>query len=253
MATLKFNPTSSAVATFRFDNGMRALAPLNHSTSPLSINFRRRSSSSLVVRAATAVAPKFTTLKPLGERVLVKLKEQEEKTPAGILLPSTAQTKPQSGEVVATAEKKKLAKTEVPLSVKLGEKVVYSKYAGTEVEMNGNSHLLLKEDDVIGVLDTDDIKDLKPLNDRVLVKLAEAERKTAGGVLLSESAKERPSIGTVVAVGPGAYDEEGKRKPMPVSPGNSVLISKYAGNEFKSGDGTDYMTLRVGDILAILS
>ena len=52
-----------------------------------------------------------------------------------------------------------------------GNQVVYSKYAGTELEFNGTNHLLLKEDDIVGVLDTDDVKDLKPLNDRVLIKV----------------------------------------------------------------------------------
>lgn len=78
-----------------------------------------------------------------------------------------------------------------------GAQVVYSKFAGTEIEFNGSSHLILKEDDIVGVLETDDIKDLKPLNDRVLIKVAEAEGKTAGGLLLTEATKERPSIGSV--------------------------------------------------------
>ncbi|VFQ92567.1 unnamed protein product [Cuscuta campestris] len=218
--------------------------------------FSKSSSSSfrpLVVRAATAVAPKYTSLKPLADRVLVKIKTAEEKTVGGILLPSSAQSKPQGGEVVAVGEGRTIGKTKVDISLKTGTKVVYSKYAGTEVEFNGANHLILKEDDIVGILDTDEISDMKPLNDRVLIKVAEAEQKTAGGLLLTEASKEKPSIGTVVAVGPGPLDEEGKRKALSVNPGNTVLYSKYAGNEFKASDGSDYIALRASDIMAVLS
>uniref|UniRef100_A0A0D6R714 20 kDa chaperonin, chloroplastic n=1 Tax=Araucaria cunninghamii TaxID=56994 RepID=A0A0D6R714_ARACU len=213
----------------------------------------RRRCSSLVVKAATAVAPKFTTLKPLGDRVLVKIQAVEEKTEGGILLPSTAITKPQSGEVVAVGEGKTIGKAQVGPTVELGAKVIYSKYAGTDIEFNGVDHLLLKEDDIVGLLETDDMKDLKPLNDRVLIKVQEAETKTAGGVLLSESSKEKPSVGTVIAVGPGSYDGEGNRIELGLSPGNTVLYSKYAGNDFKGKDGSQYIALRASDVIAVLS
>ncbi|KAG0513289.1 hypothetical protein BDA96_10G088800 [Sorghum bicolor] len=157
----------------------------------------RRSVRSLVVKAATVVTPKYTSLKPLGDRVLVKLGAAEEKTVGGILLPSTAQTKPQGGEVVAVGEGRTIGDKKVAVDIKTGAQVVYSKYAGTEVEFNDSKHLILKEDDVIGILETDDAKDMKPLNDRVLIKVAEAEEKTPGGLILTETAKEKPSIGTV--------------------------------------------------------
>ena len=207
----------------------------------------------VAVRAATAVAPKFSTLKPLGDRVLVKIQNVEEKSSGGILLPTTAQSKPQGGEVVAVGEGKTIGDKKLEPAVKTGAQVVYSKYAGTEVEFNGEPHLLLKEDDVVGMLATDDVKDLEPANDRVLIQVMEMESKTAGGVLLTDSAKEKPVIGTVVAAGPGSYGEDGQRKPLEVSKGNTVLYSKYAGNDFKSKDGTQYVVLRVSDVLAVLS
>ncbi|KDP33948.1 hypothetical protein JCGZ_07519 [Jatropha curcas] len=213
----------------------------------------QRSFRGLVVKAATVVAPKYTSIKPLGDRVLVKIKVAEEKTEGGILLPTTAQSKPQGGEVVAVGEGKTIGKTKLDISVKTGAQVIYSKYAGTEVEFNGSPHLILKEDDIVGVLETDDIKDLKPCNDRVFIKVAEAEEKTAGGLLLTEASKEKPSIGTVIAVGPGPLDEEGNRKPLSITPGNTVLYSKYAGNDFKGSDGTNYIALRASDVMAVLS
>lgn len=215
--------------------------------------FDRRCFRGLVVKAATVVAPKYTSIKPLGERVLVKIKTSEEKTTGGILLPTAAQTKPQGGEVVAVGEGRTIGKKKVDISVKTGAHVVYSKYAGTELDFGGANHIILKEDDIVGILETDDAKDLQPLNDRVLIKVAPAEGKTAGGLLLTDAAKEKPSIGTVIAVGPGLLDEEGNRKPLTINAGSTVLYSKYAGSEFKAADGLDYIVLRASDVMAILS
>ena len=92
---------------------------------------------------------------------------------------------------------------------------------------------------------------LKPLNDRVLVKRLEAEEKTAGGLISPDTAKEKPSKGLVVAVGPGKFDEQGKRLPLSVAPGNEVLFNKYAGTEVKL-DNVDHLVMREEDILAII-
>ncbi|KAK9989851.1 hypothetical protein SO802_030090 [Lithocarpus litseifolius] len=143
------------------------------------------------------VASKYTDIKPLGDRVLVKIKTAEEKTDGGILVPTTAQTKPQGGEVVATGEGKTVGKSKVDISVKIGTQIVYSKHTGTELEFNGSKHLILKDDDIVGILESDDANELKPLNDRVLIKVSEAEEKTAGALLPTKVTKEKPSIGTV--------------------------------------------------------
>eukprot|EP00897_Mesotaenium_endlicherianum_P010252 jgi/Mesen1/9255/ME000006S09252 len=212
-----------------------------------------RNVQSLAARAATTIAPKFTTMTPLADRVLVKIVTVEEKSQGGILLPTTAQAKPQGGKVIAVGSGRSMGEKKVPVAIESGSNIVYSKYAGTEVELNGESHLLMKEDDVIGILDSDDIKDLKPLNDRVLIKVTAAENKTAGGVLLTESAKEKPVFGTVAAVGPGALGEDGSRKGLEITPGSTVLYSKFAGSEFKSKDGELFVVLRAQDVMATLS
>ncbi|XP_020582405.1 20 kDa chaperonin, chloroplastic [Phalaenopsis equestris] len=213
----------------------------------------RRCFRGLVIKAATVVAPKYTSIKPLGERVLVKIKTSDEKTTGGILLPTTAQTKPQGGEVVAVGDGKTIGKKKVDISLKTGSQIVYSKYAGTELEFSGAKHIILKEDDIVGILETDDAKDLQPLNDRVLIKVAPPEEKTSGGLLLTEAAKEKPSIGTVIAVGPGSLDEDGNRKPLTISTGSTVLYSKFAGSELKGPDSSDYIVLRASDVMAVLS
>jgi len=92
---------------------------------------------------------------------------------------------------------------------------------------------------------------LKPLGDRLVVKPLEGEEVTPGGIVLPETAKEKPQKGQVLAVGPGARDEEGKRIKMDVSVNDKVLFAKYAGTEIKI-DGEKLLILRESDILAIL-
>jgi len=92
---------------------------------------------------------------------------------------------------------------------------------------------------------------LKPLGDRLIVKPLEQEEVTSGGIVLPETAKEKPQKGEVVAAGPGARDEDGERIPMDVSVGDNVLFAKYAGTEIKL-DGDKHLILRESDILAIV-
>lgn len=91
----------------------------------------------------------------------------------------------------------------------------------------------------------------KPLNDRVLVKRLEVEEKTAGGLYIPDSAKEKPSRGVIVAAGPGKVDDNGKRIPLGVSEGQNVLFTKYAGTEIKI-EGVEHLIMREDDILAII-
>ena len=93
---------------------------------------------------------------------------------------------------------------------------------------------------------------LKPLNDRVLVKRLESEEKTAGGLFIPDTAKEKPSKGVIVAAGPGKTADDGKVIPMAVKAGDEVLFSKYAGTEIKL-DGVDHLVMREDDILAIIA
>jgi chaperonin GroES len=93
---------------------------------------------------------------------------------------------------------------------------------------------------------------LKPLNDRVLVKRLESEEKTAGGLFIPDTAKEKPSKGEVVAVGPGKTADDGKVIAMTVKAGDQVLFNKYAGTEIKL-DGVEHLVMREDDILAIIS
>ena len=91
---------------------------------------------------------------------------------------------------------------------------------------------------------------LKPLNNRVLVLPNEEEQETAGGIVIPDTAKEKPREGKVVAVGPGNLDENGKRIPPDVKTDDCVLFNKYAGTEIKI-DGVEHLIMREDDILAV--
>ena len=92
---------------------------------------------------------------------------------------------------------------------------------------------------------------LRPMQDRIIVKRLEEETKTAGGILIPDTAKEKPQQGEVVAVGKGKVTEDGKVIPMDVKAGDRVLFGKYAGTEVKL-DGQDYLIMREDDILGVL-
>ena len=92
---------------------------------------------------------------------------------------------------------------------------------------------------------------LKPLGDRVVIRVLDQEEKTASGILLPDTAKEKPSQGEVVAVGPGKVQDDGKRVALDVKVGDKIIFSKYAGTEVKF-EGTKYLIVSERDILAII-
>ena len=92
---------------------------------------------------------------------------------------------------------------------------------------------------------------VKPLNDRVLVVRVEEEQKTKGGIIIPDTAKEKPMEGKVVAVGSGKRDESGKRVPLDIRAGDRVLFSKYAGTEIKI-EGVEHLFMREDDILGVI-
>jgi chaperonin GroES len=93
---------------------------------------------------------------------------------------------------------------------------------------------------------------LKPLEDRVIIKAVEEEEKTASGIVLPDTAKEKPMLGEVVAVGDGKWDEDGeKRIPVDVKKGDKVIYGKYSGTEYKTAAGDELLILRASEILAV--
>lgn len=98
---------------------------------------------------------------------------------------------------------------------------------------------------------SDSVSNLKPLGDRLVVQPATREETTASGIVLPDTAKEKPQRGTIVAAGEGRRDDDGDRIPLDVQVGDNVLFAKYAGTEFKLGD-IDYLILSEKDILAVV-
>ena len=91
----------------------------------------------------------------------------------------------------------------------------------------------------------------RPLHDRVVVRRIDAEEKSAGGIIIPDTAKEKPSQGEVIAVGPGGRDEAGKLIPLDVQVGNRVLFGKWSGTEVKI-DGVEYLIMKESDIMGVL-
>lgn len=93
-------------------------------------------------------------LRPMQDRIIVKRLEEEQKTAGGLFIPDTAKEKPQRGEVVAVGNGKKTDDGKVvPLDVKAGDKVLFGKYAGTEIKIEGQEYLIMREDDILGVIE----------------------------------------------------------------------------------------------------
>jgi chaperonin GroES len=92
----------------------------------------------------------------------------------------------------------------------------------------------------------------RPLGDRVLIKRVDEEEKTKGGIIIPDTAKEKPQEGKVVSVGPGARDENGKLQPLDVKKGDRILFGKWSGTEVKI-DGEDLLIMKESDVLGVLS
>ena len=91
----------------------------------------------------------------------------------------------------------------------------------------------------------------RPLHDRVVVKRIDAEEKSAGGIIIPDTAKEKPSQGEIIAVGPGGRDEAGKLVPLDVKAGDRILFGKWSGTEVKI-DGVEYLIMKESDVMGIL-
>ncbi len=99
------------------------------------------------------MAEKKTKIRPLHDRVLIKRLTEEEKTKGGIIIPDTAKEKPQEGRVVAVGRGRFDDGKVIPLDVRAGDKILFSKYSGSEVKIEGEEHLILKEEEILGVLE----------------------------------------------------------------------------------------------------
>eukprot|EP00913_Durusdinium_trenchii_P007708 g7239.t1 len=193
------------------------------------------------------------SVEPLGKFLLVKSAKVEEVTKAGLLLPKSE--KPKEGEVVATGPGEAHVESGhlVPLSVEVGEKVLYSKYGGSEaIECQGEEHVLVREDDVLLKYQGDEpvLEKISMPRGKVLVKLLPKEEETSFGLLLSEGAKKQTTTaGEVMSVGAGMILANGEELPAPVQVGDKVRF-RY-GDEVNLDLGEDqFSVVSLSDCIA---
>jgi chaperonin GroES len=105
--------------------------------------------------------------------------------------------------------------------------------------------------EIAGGLDKEDSMEFRPLHDRVVVKRIDAEEKTKGGIIIPDTAKEKPQEGEVVAVGPGGRDESGKLVPLDLKAGDRILFGKWSGTEIKL-DGEDLLIMKESDVMGVV-
>lgn len=171
------------------------------------------------------------------------------------MLPTSAQKRPTSGDVVALGDGQ-VGSKQVSFTIKAGDTILYSKFGlgATDLVIQGVEHILIREDDVIGVMPRSnataaDIPELCPVGDRILVKVKEQGELTMGGVILPDSAREKPMVGTVVRCGPGKQGDDGERKAPRVKEGDDVVYFKYAGDAMETPSGEKFVVLHENDIL----
>ena len=194
-------------------------------------------------------------VKPLNNFILVKVAEAIEKTDGGILLAGKAKIEKTEGLVVSVGPGKTHVDSGIliEMPVSNGDRVVYGKYDGTEIDLSGEKHTLIRDDDILVkfsgdqlTLDTVDVT-----ADNVLVQVDLKERATEGGILIAKSStsETRPSTGTVVKVGPGRRASNGELMAMDVDVDDMVKFRDFAGNEVQI-DGEEYSVVRMADIIA---
>jgi chaperonin GroES len=194
-------------------------------------------------------------VKPTNNFILVKIADALEQTEGGILLTGKAKIKKTEGTVVAVGPGKTHPETGAvfDMPVESGEGVVYGKYDGTEIDIDGAKHTLIRDDDVLVKFKGDKLilETVEVVRDAVLVHVETKERATEGGILIAKSStsETKPSTGRVVKVGPGRFATNGERMEMEVSPGDYIKFRDYAGNEVEI-EGEEYTVVRMLDILA---
>jgi chaperonin GroES len=194
-------------------------------------------------------------LVPANNFILVKIVDAQEQTLGGILLTGKAKVSKTQGTVVSVGPGKTHPETGAvfDMPVAPGDGVVYGKYDGTSVDLDGTKHTLIRDDDVLVkytgdelTLDTVDV-----VRDAVLVYVEVKDIATDGGILIAKTSKsdQKPSTGKVVKVGPGRFATNGDVMEMQVEEGDFVKFRDYAGNEIEIGD-EEYSVVRMADILA---
>lgn len=190
-------------------------------------------------------------LVPAGNNILVKIAKASETTAGGLIL-STGTEKPNYGTAVAVGPGKYFpAGAKQPMKVDEGDTVMYGKFGGQDLKFDGEKHTIVTQDDLLCKLEngTFEASSVRPLLDYIFVKVDKPTEELKSGLLVAPGSAEKPTTGTVTAVGTGRIMENGETEPIPVNVGDKVLYGKYAGSEIKF-DRSEYIFVRVSDIFA---
>lgn len=192
---------------------------------------------------------------PANNFVLVKLPDDVESTAGGLLLTGKAKLKRTEGTVVSTGPGKIHHETGATfdMPVKPGENVVYGKYDGTEINIDGAKHYLIRDDDILLKFTGEELKleTADVVRDTILVETEKKEAESEVGILIAQTSqnKNKATTGKVIKVGPGRYATNGERMDMEVEAGDFVKFRDFAGTEVEI-DGKDYSVVRMIDLLA---
>lgn len=200
---------------------------------------RTRTSSSRLATCSTATATGTHDLdgaqisgplQPVGHNILVHNAKAAEKTIGGLILSSDAKEQPTYGEAVAVGPGRYFpAGGMIPMQVKEGNTVLFAKYGGTTVKYDGEKHTIVTQDDILCVLKDGKYEAgaVEPIHDRLMIRIDKAASELESGILLSSGGADKPTTGTVAAVGTGRVMENGEIEPMPVGIGDKVCSSIY--------------------------
>lgn len=191
-------------------------------------------------------------LKPVGHHIFVKVAKPAETTSGGLILSGGAKDKPTHGTAVAVGPGKYFpAGGLIPMAVSEGDTVMFSRFGNQDIKFDGEKHTLIPQDDVLCLLEGGALEAsaVRPIHDRLLVKLDKPAEELDSGILLSTGGADKPTSGEVIAIGTGRVMENGEIEPLPVKAGDKVLYGQYAGTEIKLGD-EEYIVIRVSDIYA---
>eukprot|EP00184_Porphyridium_aerugineum_P001205 CAMPEP_0184696340 /NCGR_PEP_ID=MMETSP0313-20130426/3672_1 /TAXON_ID=2792 /ORGANISM="Porphyridium aerugineum, Strain SAG 1380-2" /LENGTH=208 /DNA_ID=CAMNT_0027154955 /DNA_START=243 /DNA_END=869 /DNA_ORIENTATION=- len=184
--------------------------------------------------------------------ILVKLAETPEKTQGGLFLATDAQEKPNYGVAVSVGDGAYFPSGgKIEMAIAEGDVVLFGKYGGDDLKYDNEKCTFITQDDVLCTFEGNEYaaKALRPVYDRVFIKVDKPQEQTSGGLAISSMAQEKPNSGTIIALGKGRLMESGKYEPMQIKVGDRVLYGKYAGTQVKFG-ADDYIIVRVADIIA---
>lgn len=182
---------------------------------------------------------KETVVIPLIDRVFIIPNPTESKTASGIIIPDSAKEKAVIGKVISVGAGKK----DEPMTVKSGDMVLYGKYSGSDLVVDTKEHIIMRESEIYAIVGAKmQVKTIKLLADRVLIKRVDSESVTASGIIIPDTAKEKQAKGLVVRVG--------KNTAKLVKEGESILFGSMGGNAVEI-EGTEYLIMREVEIFAI--